>query len=63
MEEPQKPEEYIPFRKLDEEKVESRILKTAVDLIKKKRELNWRQSLSYYCLHPEKFKFGFKDLK
>ena len=35
-----------------------------IDLIEKKRELKrWKRSFSYYCLHPEKFKFGFKDLK
>ncbi|MFX0104594.1 MAG: hypothetical protein ACFE75_03775 [Candidatus Hodarchaeota archaeon] len=35
-----------------------------VDLIEKKRELKrWKKSFGYYCLHPEKFKFGLRDLK
>ena len=33
------------------------------DLIDKKRaEKRWRQTLNYYYLHPEKFRFGIKDL-
>ena len=24
---------------------------------------NWKQTMGYYILHPEKFKFGLKDLK
>lgn len=29
-----------------------------------KRELKrWKKSIDYYYLHPEKFEFGFKDLK
>jgi len=35
-----------------------------VDVIEKKRALKrWKQSFSYYCLHPDKFRFGIKDLK
>jgi len=26
-----------------------------------REEKRWKQSFSYYCLHPEKFKFGLKD--
>lgn len=29
----------------------------------KRNEKNWKQSMGYYLLHPEKFKFGLKDLK
>ena len=29
----------------------------------KRNEKNWKQSVGYYLLHPEKFKFGLKDLK
>lgn len=33
------------------------------DLIEKKRaEKRWRRTLNYYYLHPEKFRFGIKDL-
>ena len=28
----------------------------------KRNEKNWKQSMGYYLLHPEKFKFGLKDL-
>ncbi|UCD02251.1 MAG: hypothetical protein JSV23_04320 [Promethearchaeota archaeon] len=35
-----------------------------VDLIDKERELKrWKESFGYYCLNPEKFNFGLKDLK
>ncbi len=30
---------------------------------KEREEKRWKQSFSYYCLHPEKFKFGLKDFK
>ncbi|MFX1320209.1 MAG: hypothetical protein ACFFAQ_01065 [Promethearchaeota archaeon] len=34
-----------------------------LDIIDKRRALKrWEKSLDYYYLHPEKFKFGFKDL-
>ena len=39
-------------------------LETDSDPIQMKRnERNWKQSISYYLSHPEKFKFGLKDLK
>ena len=39
-------------------------LETDSDPIQMKRnEKNWKQSMGYYLLHPEKFKFGLKDLK
>jgi len=35
-----------------------------VDPIQKKRdERNWKKSLGYYMLNPEKFKFKISDLK
>ncbi len=35
-----------------------------VDPIEKKRALKrWKKSFSYYCHHPEKFRFGIKNLK
>ena len=38
--------------------------KKKIAVVDKKRALKrWKQSLSYYCLHPEKFKFGIRDLK
>jgi len=41
-----------------------KILETDSDpLQKRKNERKWKQTLGYYLLHPEKFKFGFKDLK
>ena len=34
------------------------------DPIQKRRdEKMWKQTMGYYLLHPEKFKFGLKDLK
>lgn len=39
-------------------------LETDSDPVQMKRnERNWKQSIGYYLLHPEKFKFGLKDLK
>ncbi|MHA2008390.1 MAG: hypothetical protein ACW99E_07515 [Promethearchaeota archaeon] len=33
------------------------------DFIDKKRALKrWKQSFGYFCLHPEKFRFGLRDL-
>ena len=38
-------------------------IKTEIDLIQKQRdEKRWRNSLGYYYLNPEKFRFGLKDL-
>ena len=40
------------------------VVKDQSDLIEKKRALRrWKQSFGYYCLHPEKFRFGLKDFK
>ncbi|MFW9827617.1 MAG: hypothetical protein ACFFEY_08500 [Candidatus Thorarchaeota archaeon] len=55
---------YIPFLRNDTLNIKSSPTKKEIDPIDKKRELKrWKKSFSYYCLHPEKFKFGFKDLK
>ena len=41
-----------------------KILETDSNPLQKRRnERKWKQTLGYYLLHPEKFKFGFKDLK
>jgi len=39
-------------------------LDTVQDPVQKQRNIkNWKQTMGYYLLHPEKFKFGLKDLK
>jgi hypothetical protein len=39
-------------------------LETDSDPIQVKRnETNWKQTISYYLLHPEQFEFGLKHLK
>ncbi|MFX0023297.1 MAG: hypothetical protein ACFE9S_13305 [Candidatus Hermodarchaeota archaeon] len=38
-------------------------IKPEIDLIQKQRDKRrWRNSLGYYYLNPEKFKFGLRDL-
>jgi hypothetical protein len=46
-----------------EKEIETIIIKKEpLDPIDKEREeKRWKQSFSYYSLHPEKFKFGLKD--
>jgi hypothetical protein len=40
------------------------ILETDSDPVQMRRnEKSWKQSMGYYFSHPEKFKFGLKDLK
>jgi len=40
------------------------VIKDESDLIEKKRALRrWKQSFCYYCLYPEKFRFGIRDFK
>ena len=40
------------------------VFKDESDLIEKKRALRrWKQSCGYYCLYPEKFRFGLRDFK
>jgi len=40
------------------------VVKDESDLIEKKRTLRrWKQSFGYYCLYPEKFRFGLRDFK
>lgn len=39
-------------------------LETDQDPVQMQRNIkNWKQGMGYYFLHPEKFKFGLKDLK
>ena len=39
-------------------------LEPTLDPIQKKRnEKAWKQSLGYYLLHPEKFRFGLRDFR
>jgi hypothetical protein len=39
-------------------------LETDEDPIQMRRnEKRWKKTMGYYLLHPEKFKFGLKDLK
>jgi len=39
-------------------------LESDPDPVQMRRNIkNWKQSIGYYILHPEKFKFGLKDLK
>ena len=63
-EEPKDVSSYIPFAGKKAESIAIKSTEKQVDLIEKKRALKrWKQSFSYYCLHPEKFQFGLKDLK
>ena len=40
------------------------VVKDESDLMEKKRALRrWKQSFGYYCLHPEKFRFGLRYFK
>ena len=41
------------------------ITEDGTDFIEKKRttKKRWKYSFGYYCLHPEKFRFGLKDFK
>ena len=40
------------------------VIKDESYLIEKKRALRrWKQSFGYYCLLPEKFRFGLRDFK
>ena len=40
------------------------VVKDESDLIEKKRaQRRWKQSFGYYCLHPEKSRFGLRDFK
>lgn len=59
-------EEKLDIQFVRKVNLSAKIMSTnkGVDLIEKKRELKrWKQSFNYYCLHPEKFQFGFKDFK
>jgi len=60
---------YVPFEEKQElePKKEFKVTqatKDEPDLIEYKRALKrWKQSFGYYCLHPEKFRFGLRNLK
>ena len=63
--------EFPKYKILDEikEKVKEDVnfftsLETDSDPVQMRRnEKQWKKSMGYYLLHPEKFKFGLKDLK
>jgi hypothetical protein len=63
--------DFPKYKILDEieEKIKKEVsffdtLESDPDPIQMKRNVkNWKQSLNYYLSHPEKFKFGLKDLK
>ena len=63
--------DFPKYKILDEIKKKSKkelnfftTLETDSDPIQMQRNVkSWKQSISYYLLHPEKFKFGLKDLK
>ena len=63
--------DFPKYKILDEveEKVKKEVnffttLETEQDPIQMRRNIkNWKQTTGYYLLHPEKFKFGLKDLK
>ena len=63
--------EFPKYKILNEikEKVKGEVnffttLETDSDPVQMRRnEKKWMQTMGYYLLHPEKFKFGLKDLK
>jgi hypothetical protein len=63
--------DFPKFKILDEIKKKTKqelnfftTLETDSDPIQMRRNVKrWKQSMSYYLLHPEKFKFKLKDLK
>jgi len=63
--------EFPKYKILDEikEKVKREVnffttLEMDSDPVQMRRnEKKWKQTMGYYLIHPEKFKFGIKDLK
>ncbi|MFX1454036.1 MAG: hypothetical protein ACFFDB_01545 [Promethearchaeota archaeon] len=61
--------EYLLKEALEELKIQINnklepihVKKEVVDPIDKKRaKKRWEKSFGYYCLHPDKFRFGFRD--
>ncbi|MFW9823099.1 MAG: hypothetical protein ACFFE4_09200 [Candidatus Thorarchaeota archaeon] len=61
--------EYLLIEALEELKIQINkrlepilVKEDVVDQIDKKRaKRRWEKSFGYYCLHPEKFMFGFRD--
>ena len=46
-----------------QERIQIKFVKIESNDIEKKRILKrWKQSEGYFYLHPDKFRFGFKDL-
>ncbi|MFX1419364.1 MAG: hypothetical protein ACFE9N_10630 [Promethearchaeota archaeon] len=59
--EPKSEQVQIPFTK---ELSQIPTVENELHLIENKRELKrWKQSIGYYYLNPEKFKFGIRGLK
>lgn len=54
----------IPFTRIDTMRRKNVPINKELDTVEKKRALKrWKQSFGYYCHHPEKFRFGIKNLK
>ena len=59
---------YVPLEERIEKEPTTKTEEDLVSLeppdpIEKKRALKrWKQTFGYYSLHPEKFRFGLKDL-
>ncbi len=63
-EEPKEMSSDIPFTGIDTLSRKNVSTNNEVDSIEKKRAIKrWKQSCSFYCFYPEKFRFGIKDLK
>ncbi|MFW9819969.1 MAG: hypothetical protein ACFFE5_10195 [Candidatus Thorarchaeota archaeon] len=59
-----KPSLNIPFMGIDMIRRKNISTNKEIDPIEKKRALKrWKQSFSYFSHHPEKFRFGIKNLK
>ncbi|MFW9822501.1 MAG: hypothetical protein ACFFE4_06180 [Candidatus Thorarchaeota archaeon] len=57
-------EEMVKLKPKKATKKSAPLTKDELDLIDRKRDLKrWKQSFGYYCLHPEKFRFGIRDFK
>ena len=54
----------IPFTGIDTIRRKNVPINKEKDTVENKRALKrWKQSFGYYCHHPEKFRFGIKNLK
>jgi len=62
--EPDKMSQNVLFTEKEIKNREKLSTNNEVDLIEKTRAIKrWKQSFNYYWLHPEKFKFGIRNLK